>query len=174
MVLCIIEQILLLLGNIVEEKQNSHVYHNEMEKILYEVQLPRIELDDNSLLMDIFQEIISDSSGQTMLYEVTMNDYYEGTIISINARNNNILNGSLYWNGYVLINGKKFVIARIYSDYSLPFAIPEQQELFNIARYDKTTYNQQASSWLFYILDKEFAVYSPKEGWIWSDGKPDQ
>ena len=164
----------LLISNIGEVPQ-QHVHEIKADSIGMRAEpLPRIDLSKDSLLDIIFQQVVSEDDRHSQLYDVRMNDYQDGTIVLISNRCKNAFDGSLYWNGYAVVNGMRFVIARIYSNYNLEYVSSGQTESFKFMSYDNASCNQPTSSWLYYILDDIYARYSPDEGWIWSDGKPDE
>lgn len=139
---------------------------------IYEEPLSRIEIINDTLLQTIFKEVVSEDEEHSEMYVVIMNDYYEGTIVEITKPKDNVLDQALYWNGYTLLNEGKFVIARIYSNYKLNYFEPKQTEMFRIACHNTSL--SHSPKWFYYILGDIYARFSPEDGWIWSDGKPDE
>lgn len=164
----------LLISNINEVSRQSVQEINGDSVSVSVERLHRIDLSKDSLLNIILHQVVEEGNGHSDLYDVRMNDYHEGTIVLISNRCNESFDESLYWNGYVVVDGIRFGIARIYSDYKMEYVLPEQTESFKFSSHDKASPNRPTSSWLYYILDDIFARYSPDEGWIWSDGKPDE
>ena len=175
MLKCIINSfILLLLSNISETIQKTVSSAEDLNPNIYEESLYKIDLSKDSILNAIFHEIVSEDVEHTELYEVTMNDYYEGTIIQVTKCGDEILDGSLLWDGYSILDNRKFVIDKIYSNYELYYSCPRQHELFRMIRYNKISSRKPVSIWFYYILGDIYARFSPEAGWIWSDGKPDE
>lgn len=172
MITCIIEMILLFAVDNIETSMNSDLHVDEVSVRVSEELLPMIDISNDSILQDIFREVIDSDEEPSEKYAVIMNDYYDGTIVEIIRVNDDDIDGDLYWTGYILMEEKKFYIAKIYSNYTLSYVTPKQKELFKIASNNFSSRNMPR--WFYYILGDVYAGYSSEEGWIWSDGKPDE
>ena len=147
-------------------KENNSSFNNES--------LPKISITKDSLLIEIFREVLSEDNECAFMYEVAMNDYHDGTLIVIKQNVTDQIDGSRLWNGYTELDEKIFLIGKIVSRYTLDMASPSQHMVFTIADEKDLNQNERKLVWLFYILKNVFARFVPEVGWIWSDGKPDE
>ena len=160
---------------------NSQIFEGSSENTFDDkeciVRLQRINVSNDQALTCIIQEITlqnRDDSSFLPLYVLTMNDYQDGTIIEIVKISANVLDCSRNWDGYILANGCKIVIDKIDSKYVLSEYDPKQIESFKLGSIQENIFITNEEVNYYYVLGDIYAHFSPKDGWIWSDGEPDE
>lgn len=134
-----------------------------------------IDLSQDSIMKKILydelsKEILNGSDGFII---VRYGQFKSGVILKISKYPYDILKSSIGFIGYSIVNGKK-VLFEGDNSYKFNFVHPTQTTKIN--RYVKNTSNGDDEFLLsyYYILDDIYAKYSEGNGWIWSDGKPDE
>ena len=145
--------------------------------------------DNNNVSMEQFDviDISNDSIMQSILHDAIGNKcrgsdeffcmlrfrkVHNGTMIKITQCKDTVLNTDMYFDGCILFNGCK-VLVRGDDSHKIQFADPSEKVM--IYRRKGVESNNQKETLLsyYYILNDIYAKLCPPDGWIWSDGKPD-
>ena len=92
--------------------------------------------------------------------------------MKISKYSDRILNNEMYFSGYIKIDGQLVLIV---GDRRCDFneASPDNTIFVKKSTDKKAIYGREIDEKYYYIIDDIYAKYHPGEGWIWSDGKPD-
>ncbi len=108
---------------------------------------------------------------QRAYYTLSMHEYKDGMMIRIRRSNSDIFEAREYPFGYTMVNNQLIVIANS-GGYAIKDYRPKETMTIKIAR--KEDQSDITHTLFYFILDNEYAKFSPEEGWVWSDGKPDE
>lgn len=149
--------------------------HNDIDTANLEIKkFKLINLAKDSIMQVIVSDALKakeyrDTSAYIIL---RFHEFKGGRIVKISKYSDRILNNEMYFSGYIKIDGQLVLIV---GDRRCDFneASPDNTIFVKKSTDKKAIYGREIDEKYYYIIDDIYAKYHPGEGWIWSDGKPD-
>lgn len=133
-----------------------------------------IDISNDSIIGAILNEATRPTLNGIVQYYYTiwMNRYKDGTLIRIIRSTKDVYDRRTNILGYTFFNGQPIVFYRGVTNYPIPLANPPQTAFFKLGKFDYNDEDNDEDH--YYLLGDIYARFSAEEGWIWSDGKPDE
>lgn len=136
-----------------------------------------IDPSQDSILQKILSvelsTLSSESDDKDGYFIARYGKFKTGILLKISKYPHKILNRNMGFIGYAIIGNN---IVFFEGDNSIIFKFSRPDHPVVIKRYvdNNAEKNKESLISYYYILDDIYAKYSQEDGWIWSDGNPDQ
>ncbi len=133
-----------------------------------------IDVSNDSILCAILNDATCHSVDENAQYYYTiwMNRYKDGTIVRVIKSTNDVYDRRSNIMGYTFFNGQPILFYEGITNYPIQYANPPQSLFFKLGKFDYNDKDNEVEH--YYILEDIYARFSAEDGWIWSDGKPDE
>ena len=134
----------------------------------------KLDLSGYFILEEVVGDAIDRLSNDTthLNLSLLMNEYKGGTLVKAMKTDSDALEERDNWEGYFEVNGKVVAVDFGASHYRPIFIYPSDPLIVSLERFEDNAHILDIK--YYYVLDDEYAIYDPNEGWIWSDRKPDE
>lgn len=135
--------------------------------------VPKIELSEKSVIWNIIEDYMrSDSlSDNGNYYFLIYSKYKNGTLVKCASNVDVNLKNIMGYIGYTTINEKTVFID---GDGSYKFKFSNPPQNIQIKKATDWQSGTDPAYTYYYIIDDIYAKFSQQDGWLWSDGKPDE
>lgn len=154
----------------------SCIANDSQEAKVDSIKLGKIDLQEGSLLYEIISNTVSKDSVSDYYdsYQVFINEYKSGHFVKIVKSKYNLLKTTAPYSGYSMLKGHYIIFGHAFN-YKLNYPQNPEPRFFRSSTVSKYFLEDSIiEEWYYYILDDIYARYDQKQGWIWSDGKPDE
>lgn len=144
---------------------------SKTEKIDY-ISLKKIDFSRDSIFKEIMYNAIPERSKKTKGFLfVTCSKYKKGFLMKVQKTKENII-PSGPWVGFSVFDGDTIIFSNPGFKYYMKYEEPRISCDFKIQSYGGSQI-RLVNEGFYYILGDIYAIYDDKNGWLWSDGKPD-
>lgn len=133
------------------------------------VRLNQIDISKDTMIIKILNdwELYRPIGEGEASHSLIMSQYKNGRLIKIMTYKGTIADNDYNYNGYLDWKRNKILMSIIFPNYC------GQPKPISIAT-EKKKASEIVDIHYYYIIDDIYAKYNQDQGWIWSDGKPDE
>lgn len=133
-----------------------------------------IETSNDSVLQCILKDAVGHGNQTSDCYYILrFGKLNNDTLIKITEYGDSVLNSNMYFIGCILFNGHKVFVDGDDS-YKFEFVTPAKYTSNYRKKEKHPSDTKETNESYYYMMDDIYAKLNPSEGWIWSDGKPDE
>lgn len=134
-----------------------------------------IDISNDSIMQAILKDALKDIDRSDNVPYILLGygKLNNGTLIKISEYNDSVLNYNMYRHSIILFDGYKVLVSGDNS-YKIKGIKTENTMYIPKRTSRQPTDVMPVVKSYYFIMDDIYARFSPTEGWIWSDGKPDE
>jgi len=133
------------------------------------VRLNQIDISKDTMIIKVLNDwkLYGPIAEGEVSHSLIMSEYKKGRLIKIMTYKGTIADNEYNYNGYLDWKRNKILVSIIFPKYC------KQPKPISIAT-EKKKASEIVDIHYYYIIDDIYAKYNQDQGWIWSDGKPDE